>query len=74
MASLKDILHAMPLTQPGIAAVEEAVAADIYNRLTTANFAKWYADNGRFGKHITGDLDAPSKDAILEDIRKMFLS
>ena len=62
----------MPLTQAGIAAVEEAVAADIATRLATAKFEVWFLTRHR--KHLTGDLDAPTKDAILEDIRTMFLS
>lgn len=40
--------------------------------LTTQKFASWYGDNGRFGKWVMGDTDAPTDAEILDDIVEFF--
>lgn len=43
----------------------------ILNLLEKQRFADWYNKGGRFDDYITGELNAPSKEEILEDLKKM---
>lgn len=44
----------------------------IRTALTTARFAEWYTQGGRFDAWITADDDAPEDETIDEDIAVMF--
>lgn len=46
----------------------------ILNVLSTQAFADWFTEDrrGNFDRWIQGDPDAPTKEEILEDIRRFF--
>jgi len=48
------------------------LAQKIYNVISKQDFVNWFGDDGKFEKHI-GSLDnAPTKEEIIQDIKKMF--
>ena len=49
---------------------EQALA--IYDALGKAPFARFYADEGMFGKHIMGDRGAANKQEVLNKIIQLF--
>lgn len=71
-ASLKKVIQALGVMPVGRKAVEDAIAEAIYTHLHSQDFADWYADEGRFGQHICGDLPAVPKEQIIADIKRMF--
>jgi hypothetical protein len=50
---------------------EKKVAEKVMAMLERQKFAKWYGPGGDFDKFIAGDLDAPSKEKLLQDILEM---
>ena len=44
----------------------------IRTALTSARFAEWYTDGGRFDAWICADEDAPEDETIDEDIAVLF--
>jgi len=71
-ASLKKVIQALGVMPVGRQAVEDAIASAIYTTLQSQKFFDWYADDGTFGQHISGDLPTVPKEKILADIKKMF--
>lgn len=47
------------------------IARAIYNTLSRQKFADWY-QSGDFDAHISGADSCKSREAILEDIKKLF--
>jgi hypothetical protein len=53
---------------------KKEIAIRILNRLESQKFADWYNPGGKFDDYITGELKAPTKQEILNEIEKMFLN
>lgn len=49
----------------------EEAAEVIYDTLLSIKFEQWYT-KGTFTNHISGDHNCPTKDRIINDIKRLF--
>lgn len=50
----------------------EEIIERIFQTLQRQKFADFYASGGAFGRWIEGDINAPSKEEVKQEIAKLF--